>query len=122
MHTLSTRSNLIISTSGKVEIQKPFHPYYIKEGSTLELLCNSTERRQLQWLHQTPEESWVQTVIDPHHHRHFVIRSTVEEPSGHVESRLYKRHMSLADRGMYKCQDIGAENQYSVWITVLECE
>ena len=63
-----------------------------------------------------------QTVIDPHHQRDFVIRSTVEEPSGNVDSILYKRHMKLLDRGMYKCQDVDALNTYSVWVTVLECE
>ena len=111
---------VIYLTSGQVEIVKPYHPLYVKSGDTLELVCNSTNRLQLEWVRQTPNTSWRDTPILPFLGSEFVTRYMVEEPSGYVETTLIKKNMQIYDRGMYMCRDRVVDHTFAVWVTVLK--
>lgn len=105
----------------QLQIQKPYHPYYIKAGTTLVITCNSTGRRQLEWLQETPAGRWNEIVINPQPGSDYKTRYTIEEPTGNVESMLLKHHMTVFDRGTYRCRDSTQENSYAIWVAVLQC-
>ena len=48
------------------------------------------------------------------------IRTTVEQPSGFVESVLVKDNMQLGDRGNYYCRDTKNIASFSIWVTTLQ--
>ena len=87
----------------------------------MEIKCVNA-KGNVEWTRQTPETSWQDTVITPVKGENWVTRTTVEEPSGFVESVLIKKEMRLNDRGMYICRDIVDKNanSFSIWVTTLQ--
>lgn len=106
---------------GGVEIVRPYHPLYIKVGSSLTIACESESTKsatELKWIHQTPQTSWADQLVVPERGSNIIIQLFREEPSGFTRSTLIKHNMSLLDRGTYICKDDGG-NSYAVWVVVL---
>ena len=59
-------------------------------------------------------------MIVPSTTNNWVIRTTVEQPSGFVESVLLKKDMQLEDRGYYICRDIENIKSFAIWVTTLQ--
>ena len=104
-----------------LEVLRPFHPYYVKEGGNLTLECQCSHRNfELEWVRQTPSTNYEDVQIVPTEDNDFVIRTLTEEPTGFMQSTLIKKDVGTDDKGTYLCQDVGRESAFGVWVTVLK--
>ena len=66
------------------------------------------------------QTGWSNVKIVPKEREDWKIRTTLEQPSGFVESVLVKDNMQLGDRGNYYCRDTKNIASFSIWVTTLQ--
>jgi len=105
--------------TGRVEIVDPYHPLYIKAGTTLTIVCQSAQRTTIEWVQNTAETSWKDVQVAPRSGQDFVVQTCTDEPSGFSKSTLLRSNMSINGRGMYQCKEQSGSSSYAIWVTVL---
>ncbi len=65
------------------------------------------------------QTAWANTKIEPKVGDGWTIRTTVEQPTGFVQSVLKKEEVGINDRGNYYCRDVDNIHSFSIWMTTL---